>query len=221
MVPANAMSYPEVEEIRITIADDHPVVRAGLARVIESQAGYRVVGQAGNGSDAVEQIKSLKPDIAVLDISMPGMTGIEVIERLHKSEETEFILLTQHAPSGYLDRARTAGASGYVRKDSALDELVTAIAVVLDGRFYASGVGDPNGEVTSEPVSLDPDGLQAIRAQLTPTELRVLSYLAQNLTSKEIASALHVSYRTVQKPPRQHVWQARTAWEQPPASVCA
>lgn len=183
----------------VVIADDHAVVRAGLARVIELQPGLRVVAQAHDGEECWQQVIAHHPDVVVLDISMPSVDGFEVLSRAARAEMgCRFILLTQHESTDYWQKAQALGAMGYVHKAAALAEIVQAIESVLHGDTYVSRAGDPQAPRDEGKGPWLSNELQHTLAKLTATEKTVLKYLAQNLTSREIASSLHVSYRTVQ-----------------------
>ena len=186
-------------EIKIIIADDHQLVRLGLKQTIEAEANLIVVAEADNGQSALEIIEKYLPDVAVLDVDMPKMDGLEVARAVAaKKLPVEIIFLTIHSEEALFHHALDLGAKGYVLKDSAADDIVSAINSVVRGKYFTtlSMAGyllkrnDGGGSnITSNRNFLD---------KLTPTELRVLKMLAEYQTSKEIAQELSVSPRTVE-----------------------
>lgn len=190
--------------IRIVIADDHAVVRDGLRALVEAQPGLQVVGEASNGEEAWTRARETKPDVLLLDLSMPGVTGIDAAERIAKDCPTVRVLaLTMHEERGYVSRLLNAGAAGYVLKRSAASELVRAIRAVADGGTYV----DPSlaaSLLTHRPKRpMRPsDSAKSDRAvdvdDLTPREAEVLRLVASGHTNKEIATTLDVSVKTVE-----------------------
>ena len=186
-------------EIKIIIADDHQLVRLGLKQTIEAEANLIVVAEADNGQSALEIIEKHLPDVAVLDVDMPKMDGLEVARAVAaKKLPIEIIFLTIHSEEALFHHALDLGAKGYVLKDSAADDIVSAINAVVRGRYFTTlsmasyllkRDADGGSNVTSNRNFLD---------KLTPTELRVLKLLAEYQTSKEIAQELSVSPRTVE-----------------------
>ena len=185
-------------EIRIVIADDHPIVRQGLRQTIEPESNLAVVGEAGDGRAAFEMIERLRPDVAVLDVDMPHQDGFQVARSLAEAgNPAAVIFLTIHREDAMFRAALDLGAKGYVLKDSAIDDIVAAV------REAAAG-----GTFTSLPMSsylLDRADQTAANARrelgldrLTPTENRILKLLSDYKTSKEIAELLGVSPRTVE-----------------------
>jgi len=186
------------EVIDIFIADDHPIVRQGFIRIIERDEDFRVIGQSGDGDEALRLIESLQPKIAVLDVSMPGKTGLDIVRHLsNKGPAIEFVILTMYKDQEYFDEALELGVKGYVLKESAINDLLSCLREVHRGRHYISptisgylinrGVKQPQATVSAGPLE-----------QLTASERRVLSLIAENRTSREIADALFISFRTVQ-----------------------
>lgn len=185
-------------EIRIVIADDHPLIRDGLRQAIEQSAGLKIVGEAGDGISALEQIRRLKPDIAVLDIDMPGMDGFAVARMVQQENFSgALIFLTIHRDADFFHEAINLGISGYVLKDSAATDIVVAIRAVAAGENYTSP------SLTSVLVRRHRQA-SAKRSEtpsidlLSPTEKRILELIADYKTSKEIADELGVSYRTIE-----------------------
>src|SRR5262249_48155643 len=128
-----------LKEIRILLADDHNVMRAGLKLLLENHAGFRVVSEASEGNQAVENALATKPDVAVLDIAMPKLSGIEAAQRIKTHlPQTAIIILSMHSDEGYVLRALRAGARGYLLKDSAESDLIEAITVLNQGKAFFS-----------------------------------------------------------------------------------
>ncbi len=183
---------------RIVIADDHPLSRAGLRQVIESRSDFEVVGEAGDGESALAAIRDLKPEIAVLDISMPKMDGLEVARSVDDDGlSVAVIFLTMYRDEKMLEHAIEAGAKGYVLKENAAHDIVNCLKAVIAGQHYTSP------ELTT--LLMKRDGSQKSRINqrqgvetLSPTERRVLKLLADYKTSKQIAEELFVSRRTVE-----------------------
>lgn len=175
---------------KIVLADDHAIIRQGLAPLLEAEQGLELLAQAGNGREAWGLIESLRPDVAILDISMPEMTGIEVTRRVVDAGlYTQVILLTMHDdPSAALE-AQEAGASGYVLKDNSFEELVQAVhAVVAGGRFVTPSIREKLRKLQRQ-------GQTA--TQLSKREREVIKLIALGRSSKEIGRIMGISPRTV------------------------
>ena len=186
------------ETTRILVADDHPIFREGLIRAIEREKAFVVVGQAGDGVEALNLIRELHPDLAVLDLSMPAMDGLEVARRVHQEAlPTELIILTMYKDTRYFNAALDLGVRGYVVKDSVSAELLACLRAVTDGHYYISpAISDLlitwERHAASLPTAAPPF------ERLTPAERTILSRVADNKTSREIAQELSVSVRTVE-----------------------
>lgn len=182
--------------VRIIVADDHSVVRAGLKSLLERQGHFRVVGEASTGEEAIQLAEELQPDVAVLDIRMPGISGIEACRTIiEKVKGCRVIMLTSYAEDELLMAAIQAGASGYVLKRIGDNELVQAVERVSRGE----GMLDPamTASVFSE-VRKASQAQQAVAFQdLTPQELAVLSLVAQGMTNRQIALTLYLGEGTV------------------------
>ena len=184
--------------ITVMIADDHPIFRTGLRHVLESEAGIRVVGEAKDGNEALAMLESLGPDVAVLDIDMPGRDGLEVARAARdRRSATRVIFLTLHKDARFLNAALDAGADGYVSKESASVEIAGAIRSVHNGQQYVSPVLSSALLARSRRADALAKELPALET-LTPTELKVLKLVAEIKTTKEIADILCISPRTVE-----------------------
>jgi len=181
--------------VRVLLADDHTLVRAGIRRIIESRSGCVVVGEAANGDDAVETVRHVPADVLVLDLTMAGRDGIEVL-RVAKSERPalKVIVLTMHAGREYVARAMEEGANGYLLKDSAVQDLAAAIDATMAGRTYFSpAIQQQMAEILRGSRPAVPD----LRV-LTDREREVLILLARGRATKEIAVSLAIGTRTVE-----------------------
>lgn len=185
-------------EAIIVIADDHPLMRQGLRQVIEIEPNLTVVGEAGNGSEALVMIEELRPSIAILDVDMPHRDGFQVARELTaRNNPAAIIFLTIHSEEEMFHAALDIGAKGYVLKDSAIDDIVTAINEVAAGRPFTS-LPMTTYFTRRQNYNDVPEKQQLGLRQLTVTESRILKLLADYKTSKEIAGELSVSPRTVE-----------------------
>jgi DNA-binding NarL/FixJ family response regulator len=166
--------------IRVLIADDHGIVRSGLRMLIERQDGMRVVAEAEDGVDAVEQAVRQRPDVAILDVAMPRMTGLQAARQIRAHhDETAVLMLSMHEDDGYFFEALEAGASGYVSKRGADSDLVEAIRTVADGRTFLSS----RTQAALMRQWLE-DGRRQPKDELTPRELEVLKLIAEAYTNR-------------------------------------
>ena len=172
---------------RVLVADDHSMFRQGLVAMLAENDGMEIVGQASRGDEALQMIRDLRPDVAILDVSMPGATGIEVAQELTTARSsTRVVLLTMHADATHARQAVDAGASGYVLKSSVFDELLQAVATALEGGLFLTS------SLTARVLRGDQ------RAGLTPRELEILRLIADGKTSRTIARKLGITVRTVE-----------------------
>lgn len=181
---------------RILLADDHALVRAGIRSLLEKLPAFEVVGEASTGHEALELAEKLRPNLVLLDITMSGLNGLEVVERLNKSHPTiKVLILSMHTNEEYAVRALRSGAAGYMIKDAAAMELELAIqAVMREGTYLSPAISrvlvdklltQSQPGATSAPV-------------LTPRQREILQLLAEGKFAKEIAFQLHLSVKTVE-----------------------
>jgi DNA-binding NarL/FixJ family response regulator len=184
-------------EIRIVIADDHPIFRKGLKESLEEAQNSRVIGEAADGRSALEMIRTLNPDVAIVDISMPVMDGFAVAREMAKADlKAGLVFLTAHQEEALFDEAMELGVKGYVLKESSMAEITACVQAVFEGKHYTSPA------LTTYLVSRGRRASKSTAApglnDLTATERRVLKSIAEYKTSREIADELFISYYTVE-----------------------
>lgn len=183
----------DVKTIRVLLADDHALVRAGVRKVLESVPGVEVVGEAGRGDETLTLLAQLEPDLLLLDLNMPGGDGFDVLRAARDTAGgTRILVLTLHVQMEYVARAVREGADGYLYKDLAVDELPQAIASVMGGKPWYSA---PAQEALARAVR---EGNANPLESLTAREREVLIGIARGLTSKEIGAEFNISTRTVE-----------------------
>jgi DNA-binding NarL/FixJ family response regulator len=181
--------------LHILIADDHGIVRSGIRMLIDRQQGMHVVAEAEDGIQAVELAQSTRPDVAILDVTMPRMTGLQAAREIRaRAPETSVLLLSMHDDERYFFDAVEVGANGYVLKRSADTDLIDAIQAVARGEQFVS----PVTERAAIKEWLDSGKVDRLDDPLTPRELDVVKLIAEAYTNKQIAQALHVSEKTVE-----------------------
>ena len=187
-----------MKKIRVLLADDHTLMRRGLRLIVEHQPDLLVVGEAEDGRQAVALSASLKPDVAVLDIGMPSLNGIEAAKQIADGESgTAVIILSMHADETYILRALKAGARGYLLKDSAESDLVSAIRAVAEGKsFFSPAVSKVLLEDYVK--KLRRTGSEDAYDLLTPREREILQLIAEGRSNKEAANLLNLSVYTVE-----------------------
>ena len=184
------------QEVTIIIADDHPLVRKGLKDVIEDQGEFNIVGEAADGEQALKLIEELNPTIAIIDIHMPKINGLEVVKSIKKKKlDVGLIILTMYDKENIFNHAMDLGIKGYVMKDSALTEIVDAVRIVAMGKYYISSSisGFLVKKKQFRTASNDETGI----SKLTTAEIKILRMIAANMTSNEIADELFLSVYTV------------------------
>jgi RNA polymerase sigma factor (sigma-70 family) len=184
--------------IRVLLADDHKLIRAGLRLVVDQQPDLIVVGEADDGRQAVELAKSLKPDVVVMDIGMPNLNGIEAARQIRAiRSDAAAVMLSMHSDEGYVLRALSAGARAYLLKDSATTDLVQAIHAVVEGKsFFSPAVSKVLLQDYMR--KLQRSGAEDSYDLLSPREREVLQLVAEGKSNKEIASLLNLSVYTVE-----------------------
>jgi DNA-binding NarL/FixJ family response regulator len=183
---------------RIVIVDDHPIFRRGLREIVESDAAFVIAGEADDGQAAVQQIKTLKPDVAVVDLHLPKLKGLEVVRSVCAlAHPPAIIVLTMQADEATFNAAMDAGAQGYVLKENAVTDVLTGLkAVAAGGVFISPSVAQylVRRRQRASALKERKKGL----VTLTPTERRILRLVAENKTNKEIGVELFISHRTVE-----------------------
>jgi DNA-binding NarL/FixJ family response regulator len=189
-----------MKKVRIFLADDHAILREGLRYILTSVQDYEIAGESGDGREACEMIERLKPDIAILDISMPSLTGVEVARRILKYRpEVRIIMLSRHDNEEYVRELLDYGVHGYVLKDNAADDLLRAISEVLKGNIYLSpriisSIVPGRAHAAGGPVTPDAEGPGAL---LSHREREILKLIAEGKSGSQIASGLFLSENTV------------------------
>ena len=182
---------------KVLLADDHKMVRDGLRALIKEQPDIQVVGEAGTGIETIENARKLNPQIIVMDIAMPDMNGIEAARNIKvQFPHMKIIALSVHHDKRYVSEMLRAGASGFLLKDCAFEELITAIREVMASRAYLSP--KVAGEVVQDYVAHLKPGEHPVFSSLTAREREVLQRIAEGQSTKEIASSLDVSPKTVE-----------------------
>jgi Response regulator containing a CheY-like receiver domain and an HTH DNA-binding domain len=186
-----------MEKIRVFLADDHKILRESLVILLSQKDNIDVIGASGDGQEAYRRITELKPDIAVLDISIPRLNGLDLADKL-KTEmpEVKTVILTMHKSEEFVTRALCAGVKGYVLKDNALEELIDCIETVYEGKMFLSQ--DITGMVVDGFVSNLRDNPAAQENAISAREREVLQLLAEGKSNKEISDTLNLSIKTVE-----------------------
>lgn len=180
-------------QIKVLVVDGHGVVREGLACLLKGHAGIQVVGQAGDGREAVKEAKRLAPDVVVMDVAMPGMDGIAAAEEICAAQVAQVVMLSMYDAPDVVMRALQAGARGYVSKKSAAGELVKAVQAVAFGkRYLGPGFADDLMETPA------PRATPGALSNLTETERKILQHTVDGKSNAEMAGILSLSHRTVE-----------------------
>ena len=189
------------EPIRVVIADDHAIFRSGLRRLLEDEPGFSVVGEAADGEEAVEAVRRLAPDVLLLDLSMPGVSGLDVIRQLsHGPRPSEIIMLTASIASSEIVTALQLGARGIVLKESAAEVLIEGIKHVLAGRYWVGQAGEPDlSRALRRAVPQAPALARGNPFDLTAREMEVVSAVGAGMGNREIAQLHSISEKTVKR----------------------
>lgn len=185
--------------IKVLLADNHVLVREGLQCLLANEPDIEVIDQAGNWSETIDRVKTKKPDVAVFDISMPGVTGLDAIRQIRAvSKKTQVVILTMHQKRAHIRETLHAGVTGYLLKTSPLAEVVAAIRAARDGKYYLSS------EINTDIINIylrkeDQEPLVNRYDQLTKREQQVFRMIAEGNTTTEIAELLSISPKTVAK----------------------
>jgi len=179
----------------IVVADDHKIVREGLVKLLEARPDFTVIGEASDGEEAVQMVLEKQPDVVIMDIWMPRLSGIDATRRIGKrGSNAKILVLSMHESRTYVEEVLRAGASGYIVKNSASSDLLQAIDAVRSGASYLSpAITQQVVDAIARPGDSSPSGV----AMLTDREREVLQLIAEGLSSKEIANMLGVSLKTI------------------------
>jgi len=184
-------------KVQVLVAEDHQTVREGLVMLINREPDMQIVGEAADGLEAIKRAKELRPQVIVMDLSMPGMSGLVATRKLKQlMPDMQVVALTRHDESGYLQELLQAGASGYVLKQSPSEELIRAIRAVVHGKSYL----DPSitTEVFKNYTTRESKSFSGANESLTKREQEVLQYIAAGYSNKEIAARMDISIKTVE-----------------------
>jgi DNA-binding NarL/FixJ family response regulator len=182
--------------VRIVLVDDHKIVRDGLRAILEKESFVEVVGEAQDGRSAIEMVRALAPDVVIMDIAMPDMNGIEATRRICAETPAKVIALSFYGDKRYVENMLDAGASGYVHKGAAGDELVRAVRAVMQDKHYLSP--EVTGTVVESYVGRKKGRGASAYSVLGPREREVLQLLAEGKTSPQIARSLSIATKTVE-----------------------
>jgi DNA-binding NarL/FixJ family response regulator len=184
--------------ITILIADDHDIIRAGLKNILCSRPDkYEVIGEAVDGRDALAQVEKLKPGVILLDISMPKISGLDIIEDIHQaSPKTKILIISLHKTSAYILKAFKAGVSGYLNKENAAEELLPALHKIINDKVYLTSAA--SSYLMEKALEKPTAATKRKEGVLTQREQEILRLVAEGKTAKEIAGLLYISRRTVE-----------------------
>ena len=184
--------------MRLVLADDHDIVRRGLRALLQEEPGIEIVGEAGDGREALNLCQTLEPDLAILDVAMPQLNGIEVAaQAIRHNPRLRVVMLSMHAHESYIIRALTAGAKGYLLKDATEEDLIPAVRAVSQGRsFFSPAIS----QILAEDYVryLQQSGQEDSYSLLTDREKEILQLLAEGRSNKEVAALLGIGLSTVE-----------------------
>jgi two-component system response regulator NreC len=187
-----------MSKIRLLLVDDHEIVRAGLRLLFMAEPDMEIVGEAGSAEEALRAVRKVKPDVVLMDVAMPGMSGIEATRRIKEADPGVAVLaLTMHEDEQYFFEMLNAGASGYIPKRAAPDDLVSAIHVVSQGNVFLYPTLAKL--LVKDFIQRTESGEDSAAEVLTPREREVLTYIAEGNTNREIAEELVISHKTVDR----------------------
>ena len=183
-----------MKPLSIIVADDHVVIRKGLRSLLEERRGWKVVAEAANGREAVEKAARLRPDVVILDLSMPEMNGLDATPLIRRAvPHAQVLILTMHNTEELIEKTLKAGARGYVLKSDAERDLITALEAVLDNRtFFTPAISESAGEYAPHSKGL------SVTQSLSPRERQIIQLLAEGKSNKEVAVSLGISVRTAE-----------------------
>jgi two-component system nitrate/nitrite response regulator NarL len=187
--------------IRVVLADDHVFVRDGIKSLLENEANIEVVGEAIDGADAMEVVAATQPDLLIVDIRMPNLTGIEVVEKLRsENNNVKIIMLSMHESEEYVLKSIKAGADGYLLKGSSKEEFLKALhSVAVGGKYFSGDISSILiSQLTNSSPSLEPKQSLGEEMMITKREKEILTLLLSGKGNKEIAEALDISKRTAE-----------------------
>jgi DNA-binding NarL/FixJ family response regulator len=188
-----------MEKIKVLIVDDHTLMRQGLCQILSMESDIEVVGEAKDGEECLQLVKSLRPDVTLLDLNMPNMNGIIALRKLKDMDQTtKVLILTFHEEVEYIYETFNLGANGYLVKDVESDVLISGIREIHHGApFLCPSVADYNAIRVDKLRQVDRNGREVPKSQLTKREYEILTLVADGLNNREIASALFISEKTV------------------------
>jgi len=188
-----------MDRYRIILADDHPLLRQGLKKIIQENPSMQVIGEAGDGMELLRLLPKTRPDLIIIDISMPNLRGIEAIPKIKEMlPHVKILVLTMHGEKEYLTQAISAGADGYLLKEDADSELLNAIGTIQQNKMYISPLlADLTRQDWAE--RCRSKGKPLTTQTLTPREREIIKLIAEGKTSKEIADILYISFRTAER----------------------
>ena len=186
--------------LKVLVVDDHEVVRKGLRTILEEQPGWEVSGEASNGREAVDKVRTLKPDVTVVDVSMPGLNGLEATRQMLKNDpQTKVLILTMHESDPLIREVLDAGARGYLLKSDAGKDLVSAVEAIRRNKtYFTATVAQMVLDGYLDKKQRTPVDNDVPASRLTPRQREIVQLLAEGKSSKEVAVALNLSVKTAE-----------------------